>query len=202
MLPALAVSAGISALGGLFGGGSSSTPTPVAQDKQLMNLLRSEAARDMTTGFLPDEGAYNASMKAEVDSIMSRLPAGITDFNADLASRGVFGSGEAPKRMYADVFAPLAREATLATTRGRREYQGLKVQGMSAAEQLRQGKINSLMSYIQSREANETSLLRGEDGGGGFGDSLMGLGGDIAGLWAANQFGPKPPPTTRSGGWS
>lgn len=118
----------------------------------LKSRLMKESARDTSSGFLPDKGAFDANLEAQLNEIFARLPVSIEQFNTDLASRGIFGAGEAPKALYSDVFAPIARAGASATAASNLGYAQLSQQGQIAGEQLRLGALNTLTGAVTQDE--------------------------------------------------
>ena len=129
--------------GALFGGESPRIPPYMEQ-----LLLKAYNDRNMT-GFLPDKGAYDESLRANIDEIMAGLPVGSEAFETDLASRGIRGSGEAAKYKYGQVYAPIARAATSAAAQSNLGYAQAFQSGNIAAEQLRQQTLQMLMQMHQ-----------------------------------------------------
>ncbi len=124
-------------------------------------------------GFLPDKGAYDAELEATLASITGQIPVAEENFNADLAARGLFASGEAPKTMYRDVYAPVAREAYSAAAKNRLAYAQAYQQGSMAAEQLRAQYLSTLINFMLSRE--QLGIQKKAQSSGMFGDILGGI---------------------------
>lgn len=130
--------------GGLFGGDSPRIP------KYVEDLIMTAYQDRNMTGFLPDKGAYDASLRANIDEIMAGMPVQSEAFEADLASRGIHGAGEAPKFKYQGVYAPIARAATSAAAQSELGYAQAYQRGSIAAEQMRQQMLGYLLQYHQT----------------------------------------------------
>lgn len=136
----------------------------------VIDVLEQEYKRNRGD-FAPDVKAWQDVMKADVGQIMSSLPMSMEAFNADLASRGIYGSGEAPKHMYQDVVAPVARAATGATARFNLGLEESRQRGVVAEAQIRQQGLRDLLNAIISKEEYTTSWT----------ELLFSLGGNILG---------------------
>lgn len=124
----IAIGAGIA--GQIFGGKDQPGQLPPEVLAEIMKAVR----LDRSSMYLPDEGTFMAGIQSRIDEILAGLPVGQEAFNADLASRGIFRSGEAPKELYRTVYAPIARAATSAAVEGRIGYEQLRIQGASTAQ--------------------------------------------------------------------
>jgi len=125
----LAIGAGIA--GQILGGKDQPGQLP---PEVLAEILRA-VKLDRSSMYIPDRDTFMAGIQANIDEILSGIAPGVEAFNADLASRGIFRSGEAPKELYRNVYAPIARAATSAATQGAIGYEQLRIQGASAAQQ-------------------------------------------------------------------
>ncbi len=148
--------------------------TEVTNRREFTEDLRTRALQERYTGFLPDEGAFDASLQAEIDAILARLPISTEQFNADLAARGIFSAGEAPAAFSRDVLAPITREATSAVTRSKLGFQSLFQQGRIAEEQARLNNARLFLEKIlreaeikAQEEANRSNIIGGFFGGVG-----------------------------------
>ena len=124
-------------------------------------------------GFLPNKGAYDSELEATLASITGQIPVAQENFNADLAARGLFASGEAPKAMYRDVYAPVAREAYSAAAKNRLAYAQAYQQGSMAAEQLRAQYLSTVINLLLNRE--QLKLQKSAQSSGMFGDIVGGI---------------------------
>lgn len=162
------------AAGRFFGGGNQAQ-----LPEYLIKLLRDNARRDRSSMFIPNQQAFTNQTNAQIDEILAQLPVNQEAFNADLASRGIFRSGEAPKALYQDVYAPIARAATSAAVAGQVGYEQIRQRGAIASEQLA---MQSLQLLIQGETPQRSGL-----------QSLMDLlveGGDFAAKFAiASKMG-------------
>ncbi len=147
----------------------------------LRDMLKAEIARDRSSQFVPDEAAFTAQTESNIDRILARLPVGIENFEADLASRGIRGSGEATGRKFADVIAPITREATGAAVSGQVAFEGLKQRGNIAADQAR----NQLIALLTGSTNPEQDFLDRLFGGIG---SLGAQGAQIGALSGLGVF--------------
>lgn len=144
-------------------------------EQQLQNFIRSIDTQGSTTGFLPDKGEYDAALKAQLDELFARLPAGEEAFNADLASRGIFRSGEAPKNLYSSVYAPIARAGASAIAQSNLGYAQRFQQGRIAEEQVG-------LSKLQLKGQGYANLLQYDASKAGFWGEIIGTGAGLAAL--------------------
>jgi len=162
----------MSVIGDIFGGGDNRDKE--LEDWFMKNVVMPGYRTERTSGFMPDEGDYDAAIEADINDIMSQLPMGMESFNADLASRGIYGAGEAPKRMYSDVIAPVARQASNAAVQGRLKYAQSYQQGRMAEE-------NQRMQYL---EYLYKMISKGKPESGNFLTDLARLGIKVGTAWA------------------
>ena len=155
-LALLGIGAGSSILGNILGGKDEGVPS------WMIDELRNNANSTSTTGFLPDKAVWDRMMNAQVQDAMGGLGAGIENFNTDLASRGIYGSGEAPKNLYSNVYAPVARSVSSAVTNANLGYAQSYQQGMESAAQIRANYSQQLLAALQNR----TPTTAGAIGGG------------------------------------
>jgi len=176
------ISGGSKLLGGLIGGlGGSGGGAPTIPP-WLIEMAKKQYEMDNYTGFLPDKQAYSASAQAAVDSVMSRLPISMESFNADLASRGIYGAGEAPKYMYRDVIAPVAQAATNAVAQSELEYARAYQSGSIQAAQMKQNAFNVLSGLVTGNVGLERENYGYEQSGRSqFFGELGNIFGDIGG---------------------
>lgn len=123
-----------------------------------MPLTRAETNRreQVYSGFLPSEDRFAAALDAQIDDILGQLPVGRESFNADLAARGIFSSGEAPEQLYRSVYAPITRAATSAIADSRLRFNQLTLQGNVMAEGFREGqRERDLREDLFQRELDE-----------------------------------------------
>lgn len=147
----------------------------MSRSSQIFNLLMKSAGPANSSGFLVPEGSFQQALDAKLDSFLAEIPAGEEMFNADLARRGIFGSGEAPKEMYRSVYAPIARAGTSAIAESMLSYQQMRQQGLIAAEGFHQQGLNRLSGiYGQELALENQPPWWGELLGTGLG--LAGLG--------------------------
>jgi hypothetical protein len=130
-----------SGLAGAFGPDSPRLP------EYLKKMLLSAYNDRNFTGYLPDKQAYDQTMRTEVDEIMAGIPIQSEAFEADLASRGIRGAGEAPGYKASQVYAPVTRAATTVVARSQLGYAQAHQQGMIAHERMRQNYLSMLMQY-------------------------------------------------------
>lgn len=165
--------------GALFGGESPRIPPYMEQ-----MLLKAYNDRNMT-GFLPNKGAYDESLRADIDEIMAGLPVGSEAFESDLASRGIRGSGEAVGAKYRDVYAPIARAATSAAAQSNLGYAQAYQSGSIAAENLRQNTLQMLMQMHQFNTGLDYQDYIADQAG--IGDMFGGIG-NAAGLLSSPEI--------------
>ena len=129
---------------GAIAGGTAKRPEMPEYIRQMMMEMYD---LDTYAGFLPDDEAFERSYWGKVNETMSRLPVAKEAFNAELASRGLHGAGEAPKYMYSDVYAPVARSvAGVAAETGLARAE-MRQRGAIATQQLRAQTYDTLMRY-------------------------------------------------------
>lgn len=121
---------------------------PPSLESKMQNQLETLAMQERYTGFMPDKALFEEDLMNSLEGIQAELPYAEEAFNADLASRGMYSSGEAPKYMYKDVVAPVARAMTSAVSSSKLAYAGQYQQGMMAQEQMRLNYINTMMNWI------------------------------------------------------
>ena len=186
------IALGSSLLGGLFGGDDDDNTA------QIMSLLTSGkgdinrmmsalAGRDMTSAIVPDESVFESALGSKIKGILSKIPAAQQNFNSDLASRGIFGSGEAPGRLYADVYAPISAEASTAASEGMASYAQLAMQGKIAAEQLHSNAVTSWADSLTQIMGMQSSALQNSDDSSGWED-FFSTGTSLAGLGAMKEW--------------
>ncbi len=160
--PVVAAAAGAASLAGsLFGGGGGSMPD------WLIDEIRNQIAATRSTSFVPDQGAFNAQTQSNVDNILAQLPVSREAFNTNLASRGIYSAGEAPKAEYADVYAPIARAATGASVAGQVGYQQLAMQG----QQFQSNQLTNLLQLLtQTQTPSKSGFQNVMSAVGGLGD--------------------------------
>lgn len=61
-------------------------------------------------GWMPNESVFRQQADATAAAVQDQLPMAMENFNAELAKRGTYRSGESTPRMYQDVIAPIARQ--------------------------------------------------------------------------------------------
>jgi hypothetical protein len=149
--------------GRLFGSGGGGLPKSI--ENMLMEIIRGQ--RMNVT--LPDKGTYQAATQAQINEILAQMPVGQEGFNADLASRGLFSGGEAPKGMYQNVYAPIARAAATVGTQGMLGYEQMK---MNAQQMQQQQMMQALQMLVSGQAGSSTGTQRLFD--------LLGEGGDFA----------------------
>ena len=127
------------------------------------------------TGFLPDEATFEADLEARLDEIFAQLPGGIEAFQADLATRGIFGAGEAPAALYRDVYAPIARAGASAVAGSRLAFQEQTIQAKFEMERFRQQTWTTLLNVMLERERIQAQKDAQSSG-------FWGAVGDVAGV--------------------
>ena len=140
-------------------------------------------AEERFTGFLPDEETFEADLQAQLDEIFAQLPGGIEAFQADLATRGVFGSGEATGALYRDVYAPVARAGASAVASSRLSFQQQQLQAKFEMERFQQMTWETLLNAMLERERIQAQ--KDAQGGGFWGAVGTGIG--IIGGGAVNR---------------
>lgn len=148
---------------------------------RLMEMADSERF----SGFLPDQAKFDQALKSKLDEFMAQLPIGEEAFNADLASRGVFGAGEAPAAMYRDVYAPIARAGATAIGQSELDYSNTLLSARIQGEQLYQNAVNALIDAVMKNDL--TRLQQGFDWSG-----LMKSVGKLGTTVALSQLGAPP----------
>jgi len=130
-------------LGGLFGGGGNAPEMPA----WLGDMILSEYNNRSYEGFAPDKSVFTSSLNAQVGQIMTDMAIQKDAFNAEAASRGIHGSGEAMGAMYSSVVAPAVGRAAAATGQTMMQYEGLQMQGEIAAANLQGRNLDRLLSF-------------------------------------------------------
>lgn len=115
-------------------------------------LLKARADQDSMTGFLPDADAWDASLDAQIQEIMAGLPVSMENFNADLAARGLFSAGEAPKYLYANTIAPVMKAAATATAQAKLGYSQMYQTGAIASENAISNRIRDWYNWKLAQE--------------------------------------------------
>jgi len=115
-------------------------------------LLQQRAQEQNFTGFMPDRGLFDAYIQAQMDAAMGRLPFNEEAFNANLASRGLFTAGEAPKYLYSDVYAPVASAIAQATTQGNLQFAGMQQQGAIAGESAMNNRVGMYINWLLAQQ--------------------------------------------------
>jgi len=164
-----AIGLGANILGDLFGGSDEGIPD------WAIDMLKKEVQRDRTTGFLPDESLWTKATQSSIDKILATLPSGMERFNTDLASRGIYSSGEAPKYLYSDVVAPVMREAGGALVHGRLGYSEMVRQTKMQAEQQRMQYMSMLINAVANKGKTPFQNIAGTIGELGGTALTMGL---------------------------
>lgn len=118
-------------------------------------ILRARSESQNFTGFMPDKGVYDQSVQAAIDQALGRLPMGVENFNADLASRGLYTAGEAPKYLYSDVYAPVAQGIAQATAQGNLAFAGAQQQGAIATENAMSNRMGMYVNWLISQSQLE-----------------------------------------------
>ncbi len=151
----------------------------------LIDELTSYAQQNRTDGFLPDKAVFDQNLNTQLAEFLSQIPAGEEAFNTDLASRGIFQSGEAPKNLYSSVYAPIARAGASAVGRSNVQFAQLTQQGNIAAAQNQQQKYRLLIDSMLNRQPSTLGSIGNalSDAGGlglqyGFLSELGLIGGD------------------------
>jgi hypothetical protein len=157
----MGIGAGVDLAGKLLGGGDKGV------SQWLIDEIRGQYQANRSTGFLPDETLWTKATQSSIDKILASLPSGMERFNTDLASRGIYSSGEAPKYMYQDVVAPVMREAGGALIQGKLGYAQAFQQGKIAEENMKMNYLNMLLSAMLNKQPGFMSSI---------GESLSGAG--------------------------
>jgi len=142
-----AIGLGGSMLGRLLGSGGGGLPKSI--ENLLMEIIRGQ--RMNVT--MPDKTTWQANTNAQIADVLAQLPVSQEAFNADLASRGMFSAGEAPKNLYSQVYAPIARSAATVGTQGMLGYEQMKMN----AEQMRQQQMMQALQMLVSGQAGSTT---------------------------------------------
>lgn len=149
------IGAGVGILGDILGGGGGGIP------QELLDELQGRARDNRADAFLPDRGAFETNLQAQIDDILAQLPAGQEAFNAQAASRGVFTGGESLSRLYSDVYAPIARAGTSAVARGELGFAEATQRGRIAGSQQQQQYYNLLINAMLNREPTTLERIGG-----------------------------------------
>lgn len=156
-MPAPLAIAGAGAAVNLFGrllGGDKQPPS------WLIDLLRGELDSNKLSDLMPDRGIFEAETQSRIDEILAGLPVSAEAFDAEAASRGVFGSGEGIREKYRSVYAPVARAATGAAVTGQVGYENLRVRAAAQDRALRL-QVLQLLAGIMNPEESTGSKIGG-----------------------------------------
>lgn len=170
----VALAAGASLFGGLFGGG-----TKPSLPKWLLEELQRYSQTDFSNQFIPDKAAWTNQTNANVADVLSQLPVGQDAFNGQLASRGLFTSGEGAKHLYSDVYAPIQRGANAAYAQGQMGYEQARQSGAGTAASLHQNALQMLMQGYSMQKPTPLANVA---------NAVGGLGQQFLGGWANNQL--------------
>lgn len=165
MAAPLVLPAAIMATGGIISGllnhgDPEPSPLPDWYIRELFNALD----ESRTGGFQPDAtryiqpmnaNLYNQDTNARVAGLLSQIPMGVENFNADLGNRGIYGAGEAPKNLYSSVYAPVAQGVAQVASQNALGYQTLEQNVMS---DLRQNELG--YQTLQQRAMNDQQQIR------------------------------------------
>jgi hypothetical protein len=138
------IAQGIGGIAGLIAGGTAKRPEmPEWLQKAMMEMM------DMKNfaGFMPDKDAFDRSYWGKVDEILATLPVAKENYNAELASRGIHGAGEATKYGYEKVYAPVARATAGVAAESGIAFEEMRQRGSIAIQQLRQNTLQMLTQY-------------------------------------------------------
>lgn len=137
-------------------------------------------ARDRYSGFMPDAQKYQANIEAQIAELLGQVAGGEEAFNADLASRGIFSAGEAPKALYSSVYAPIARAGASAIASGNLGLEQARMQGYGAQQNARLQAVQLWLNQVLGKE----QLKRQDDATtAGFLGDLFGTAGQVAGAY-------------------
>jgi hypothetical protein len=149
----------ITAGAGILGQALSGKDKPGQLSPEVLKLIMDAVRQDRSSAYLPDESTYMAGIQSQIDEILAGIPVGQEAFNTDLASRGIFRSGEAPKELYRNVYAPIARAATSAAVQGRIGYENLRFNALSTANQQQLQALQLLVSG-STPQGGQTSMFQ------------------------------------------
>jgi len=193
---------GTSLIGGLLGSGRSAPQL----DPRLLELWEKEYERRNYTGFMPDKRAYDRSARGMIDEIIADLPMSTDVFDANLAARGIHGSGEAPGHYYSQVVAPVMKAAGNVVNQSQLAYSQAYQHGMIQEEMLHQKNLENFTNVMLSKYGVDLKNFMMDESaqaefwqniGGAIGDLSQGLPGDLSSLF---KWLFKKNPTATSGG--
>lgn len=152
-----------SALGRLFGSGGGGLP------KSIQNMLMEVIRGQRMNITMPDQTTYQNATNAQIADVLAQLPVDQEAFNADLSSRGLYSGGEAPKNLYSQVYAPIARSAATVSTQSAQNYEAMR---LNVQQQNQQTMMQALQMLVSGQAGSTTGTQRLFD--------LLGEGGDFA----------------------
>ena len=163
---AAAITAGGKILEGLF----QSDPEPAKLPAWYIEELFAALDESREGGFVPDESAFNQNLRpnrrsfdqatnAQIQNALAQIPAGEEAFNTQVASRGIYGAGEAPKELYGSVYAPIARNVAEISSQNNLAFERLDLQGRGQMAQNRISYQNLLRQTNLDREQIRTAIL-------------------------------------------
>ncbi len=173
-----AIGAGLS-IGSSFLRGNTTTSTQTTSGLDRATILRilNQIRQIRSSGFVPDQAAFEAQSDAEIDEIFGRANLNAEQLEAEFASRGTNVSPGTIGALVSEVRAPAARAAASSRANAAVNFQNLKTQGLSAQE----GLINQLMAILAGgspQTINQTTQgpNQGLAKAGEFGDFLFEFG--------------------------
>jgi len=113
------------------------------------------------SGLVPELDPFEDAINARFEQILSQVPFAMEGFNADLASRGIYSSGEAPGAMYRDVLAPVAGQLASVATQGRLQFEGMRQQGAMTRAQIKEQQLQralQMWGVLRAEEAQPSFL--------------------------------------------
>lgn len=133
----------LTGLGKAFGGGNKSNGGLSWMEQKLYEY----AYDGKYEGFLPNESVFQEQAKADEARVLAELPISVEAFNSDLASRGIYSSGEASKHLYGQVYAPIAREMASVRASARLGFMQARLNAMSQMKQMQFGALTAMGQY-------------------------------------------------------
>lgn len=142
----------------------------------IINELQAFYRQNRSGRLAPDIQAYKQVQETETAQILSTLPFSKEAFQADVASRGIFGAGEAPKNLYRDVYAPVAQGVAGVQAKFGLGLEEARRTALVQEAQIRQQALNSLLQAIIAKEEYTTS----------WSEAFLGIGSSILGSAAGS----------------
>lgn len=166
--------------------------TKAIPEMNALKELQSFTDASNYTGYLPSESLYQQQAQADSQLVLDQLPFQVEEFNSQLASRGIFSSGEATKFLYNQVYDPALSRIASINANSRLAFSTLNAQTRLNIDQLRLSGVQTYLNYILEQKRIEAEAKARQAGfwGSIFGSAIkigggLLLGGPVGGAAAA-----------------